>query len=198
MVMNHICKVCKIQKDISDFPSDISRAAGFKFICKVCYNIYQKQRRNLKPKKIKPLKPKPIITEKICTKCNELKLADQFNSSPTGKGKLAAICKKCHSEYSKNHYRKRTKTPSFYLERNKRHRENSKNIKLKVLEHYSNGTMSCACCGNNCLTFLVIDHINGGGNKERKENKLNSPEKFHYFLAKRKFPTGLSNIMSQL
>lgn len=40
--------------------------------------------------------------------------------------------------------------------------------KLKVLDHYSNGTMVCACCGEKNIEFLTIDHIDGGGHTHRK------------------------------
>lgn len=43
-----------------------------------------------------------------------------------------------------------------------------RNIRLKVLTHYSNGSPKCACCGIEEIIFLCIDHINGGGNKQRK------------------------------
>lgn len=41
--------------------------------------------------------------------------------------------------------------------------------RIACLEHYSNGKMCCACCGENRIEFLGIDHIKGGGNRERKE-----------------------------
>lgn len=42
-------------------------------------------------------------------------------------------------------------------------------LKLQVFTHYSNGKPRCACCGEKHIEFLTIDHINGGGTKERKE-----------------------------
>lgn len=35
-----------------------------------------------------------------------------------------------------------------------------------VLEHYGG---KCACCGELSFEFLSIDHINGGGNKQKRE-----------------------------
>lgn len=40
--------------------------------------------------------------------------------------------------------------------------------RMKVLSHYSNGSMECACCGENELNFLTIDHINNDGYKTRR------------------------------
>jgi hypothetical protein len=38
--------------------------------------------------------------------------------------------------------------------------------RAEVLIHYGG---RCACCGEDRYEFLAIDHINGGGNRERKE-----------------------------
>lgn len=40
-------------------------------------------------------------------------------------------------------------------------------IKLEVLTHYGGTPPTCACCGETLLEFLTIDHINGGGTRER-------------------------------
>ena len=38
-----------------------------------------------------------------------------------------------------------------------------------ALDHYGG---ECACCGEDRAFFLVIDHIDGGGNKHRKETGM--------------------------
>lgn len=40
-------------------------------------------------------------------------------------------------------------------------------LKKKILEEY--GGAKCVCCNEDETVFLSLDHINGGGNKERKE-----------------------------
>lgn len=40
-------------------------------------------------------------------------------------------------------------------------------IKDEVFEHY--GGYKCACCGETTKKFLSLDHINGGGNKSRRQ-----------------------------
>ena len=56
-------------------------------------------------------------------------------------------------------------------------KEKSKDVKRnyerrkKVLEYYSNGKLECACCGEKIYEFLTINHINGGGTKQRKLTK---------------------------
>jgi len=41
-------------------------------------------------------------------------------------------------------------------------------IRMTVLKHYGGTPPKCACCGESHLEFLAIDHIKGGGIKERK------------------------------
>ena len=43
--------------------------------------------------------------------------------------------------------------------------------RTRVLQHYGG---KCACCGENNIEFLAIDHINGGGNIERRTTGVRS------------------------
>jgi hypothetical protein len=67
-----------------------------------------------------------------------------------------------------------------------KHRVHCKNFKIRnrqaVLDHYGR---VCACCGEKNEMFLVIDHVNGGGNQHRKEvGNVNA------WLIKNNFPAG--------
>lgn len=42
-------------------------------------------------------------------------------------------------------------------------------LRLQVLRAYSGETPSCVCCGETLLHFLALDHIDGGGRRQRKE-----------------------------
>lgn len=46
-----------------------------------------------------------------------------------------------------------------------KNRERRQSMRIGVLAKYGN---KCECCGDENPEFLVIDHINGGGTKERK------------------------------
>ena len=62
--------------------------------------------------------------------------------------------------------------------------------RLDCLYHYSvNNDPRCACCGLSNYEYLVIDHIDGGGCKHRKENKLNGRLIYHW-LIQNNFPPG--------
>lgn len=88
----------------------------------------------------------------VCRSCGEELSAESFykkgNKSSTRHNK----CKRClSSEYS--------------MARRRRNEAD----RLAALTYYSNGTLKCACCGDGHIEFLTIDHINGDGNKHRKE-----------------------------
>ncbi len=61
-----------------------------------------------------------------------------------------------------------------------------------VLTHYSNGIPKCMCCGETLLDFLTLDHPNGGGNIERKQNKIQVGYSFYLWIIKNRFPKGYS------
>jgi len=78
------------------------------------------------------------------------------------------------NEYNKNHRK----------EANERTRRWQLKLKTKVINYYSNKTMKCNCCGESELIFLTIDHINGGGNKHRKEIGMT----FYVWLVNNNYP----------
>ena len=64
-------------------------------------------------------------------------------------------------------------------------------IKREVLTHYGNGKLACVKCGFEDLRALTIDHINGGGRKERMEagNGLDrGGVSFYRWLRKKHYP----------
>lgn len=57
-------------------------------------------------------------------------------------------------------------------------------LKRTILNHYGD---NCDCCGETNPSFLCLDHIDGGGNVERRETKLEGT-RFYYYLMKNDFP----------
>lgn len=51
----------------------------------------------------------------------------------------------------------------------KYHNLRNKDVRIEVLEHYSCGDLKCGCCGERNVEFLTLEHVNGGGNKHRKQ-----------------------------
>lgn len=82
----------------------------------------------------------------ICSKCKrDLPIEEFYSRERTRPGQHFTTCKGCYHQMSANIARQN---------------------KDKVLEIYGN---KCACCGETKKEFLSIDHINGGGHKERQE-----------------------------
>lgn len=77
-----------------------------------------------------------------------------------------------------------------------RERANKKRWRDKArrecLEHYGGTPPTCACCGEAEQAFLVLDHINGGGNAERRTatHGRGAGPLFYATLRKRGWPPG--------
>ena len=61
--------------------------------------------------------------------------------------------------------------------------------RLEALDYYSNGTLKCLMCGEDRIGCLVLDHIDGGGLKHRRE--VGTGQRFIAWLKKNKYPAGL-------
>jgi hypothetical protein len=80
-------------------------------------------------------------------------------------------------EYFKNYKRKCRLNPKKRekeLESSQRWRKNHwtayhQKLRMDVLTAYGGNPPKCACCGESHVEFLVLDHIKGGGNKERRK-----------------------------
>lgn len=95
-----------------------------------------------------------------------------------------------YKEYDKKRDRHEYKTSPEYRRRGALAVKNRRrHDRIRCLEHYSLGKMVCSCCGENHLEFLSIDHINGGGNRHRKEIG-GSGNSLFLWLIKNGFPDG--------
>ncbi len=65
-----------------------------------------------------------------------------------------------------------------------------KNLRVNAISYYSNGTMSCVCCGEKHIEFLTLDHINNDGAKHRRENKKISGSNLYRWLKDNNYPEG--------
>lgn len=102
-------------------------------------------------------------------------------------------------EYHKNWYQKnKVKAKESSIKRYREHKEEIYQqqkervfrIKLEVFAYYSDGEPKCACCGDNNIEFLSIDHIKGNGNKHRAKLNIKAGYHFYEWLRKNKFPAG--------
>ncbi len=71
------------------------------------------------------------------------------------------------------------------------HRSKQK-LKAEVLPHYSNGTLARSKCGYSDIRALGLGHINGGGAEQRRNGFGGAGgAKFHFWLKKNNYPSGL-------
>ena len=63
----------------------------------------------------------------------------------------------------------------------------TRKVKAVCFTHYGG---KCNCCGESCMEFLTIDHINGGGTKHRKSLGIPTGFPFYIWLIKNNFPEG--------
>lgn len=63
-------------------------------------------------------------------------------------------------------------------------------IKIMILGYYSKGYLRCANCRYNILEGLALDHIDGGGNKQRKELGISAGISFYRWIRENNFPKG--------
>jgi hypothetical protein len=124
-------------------------------------------------------------------------------------GYWISYCKSCHKKYRykplpscvlKEHAIAFEKSNTWQREHRKTHREimneysrkNKRRDSEEAIIHYGG---KCACCGYNDINkkifgkrFLEIDHINGGGSKERREGRVTG--NLGVWLKKHGYPTG--------
>ena len=60
--------------------------------------------------------------------------------------------------------------------------------RIIVLQHYSNGVIQCACCGELIEDFLQMDHIEG--RKKHGHSRSMNGLKLYSYLIKHDFPPG--------
>lgn len=128
---------------------------------------------------------------KKCAKCGEVKSSADFNRNRATKSGLQDRCKPCNKA-AITAWRK--KNPDWVRRINRAHNQKNRqrilerkraqraadplrfrtrsrgyHLKLKAEVFAAYGGPRCACCREATPEFLSIDHVNGGGEKHRKE-----------------------------
>ena len=110
------------------------------------------------------------MSTKICSRCKKIKEFSEFGKSRFIKCGRNSWCKQCFKEYqfqNKEHISNQSKNRYYgnLIERRRSNKERSNNIRKRCLEKYGN---KCACCGEDYVEFLAVDHTNNDGSKERR------------------------------
>ncbi len=116
---------------------------------------------------------------KYCGRCQQTKTFMSFHKDITTFDKHDSCCKSCKQKLYKENKRR------FKLN----HKQYQHRLKIEVIKHYGN---ICSCCGEDCIAFLQIDHINGGGNKHRLAvvGSKQGGYSFYLWLRRNNFPKG--------
>ena len=105
---------------------------------------------------------------KVCRVCKKRRSVTKFYTRNDTKNKLRSVCIECT---------KRIETDRRVA------------IRIEVLNHYSNGDTKFDCCGETTIEFLCLDHIDGGGNKERIRLKKTGSG-FYSWIRTNNYPKG--------
>jgi hypothetical protein len=123
----------------------------------------------------------PIKRDKICTKCQIPLTEENWIFSSDKYKKKSYICDGC----------RKSKGNAAWHENKEHNLEVKSDYRMKVrvdtINHYGG---KCAICQIDNIYYLSIDHINGGGNIDRKIKKLGSGYNFYLYLQKNGYPDG--------
>jgi len=134
-------------------------------------------------------------SNKICSKCGELKPLSEFYKHPTIENAFRGQCKKCMYDYYEK-YRLETGKQSdlfkkCYYENVRRYQDvnhaRKTRKRLRVLKHYGGDPPKCVCCGETIVDFLTIDHIDGDGAEKRRNGQRGQ---IANWIIKHNFPEG--------
>lgn len=91
---------------------------------------------------------------KRCPRCKEIKPIEKFGKHANTKDGHRVWCRPCNNQKAKEYYAKNSQ----------KYHERYMNLKREFIEAYDG---KCYCCGETAIAFLTLDHIHGGGYKER-------------------------------
>ena len=98
---------------------------------------------------------------KICDICGNIFEPNKYAYNQKRCGK------ECIIEYRKQYNSKHREKLNEQMRLNNIKR--NMQIKIEVMNHYGGG--KCACCGEDRIEFLTLDHENGDGAEHRKKHK---------------------------
>ena len=121
----------------------------------------------------------------------------QIAGYPTTKQKrdlwweIRQLIKDCSKAHQMKVYR--LAHPDKYIEQWHSQRDKNRLLKVEVLTHYGEGRLACVWCGEDRVACLSIDHIDGGGNKQRT-GSLRVANTFYRWLRKGGYPSGYQTL----
>jgi hypothetical protein len=136
-----------------------------------------------------------IQTEsKWCAGCERDLPVEDFHVSTQAKDGRQARCKECRRALNQTpEMRAASKVYNLrYCETRRdelaaRERRRNREARVEAILHYSGGDPKCSCCGEDEFDFLCLDHIEGGGSRQRRVDKVTN---LSMWLKRRSWPEG--------
>jgi len=119
-----------------------------------------------------------MTNEKKCPSCKKILPISAFGIVKTRPDGLSAYCKPCrkkkqHESHAANPHKRRANARNYYYQHPEKMRasvtKNRQNLRMAALIYYGGERPFCACCGDQHIEFLSIDHIDNNGAAHRKE-----------------------------
>ena len=120
-----------------------------------------------------------IVNIPICIKCGVILTEENWYFSY--KKKCFYICKECHRKSNKKW------NQDNMDKHNQSNRESNHRLTNEVIDAYGG---KCKCCGETRREFLSIDHIDGNGNKQKREIGVRDSAGLYRWLRQNNYPEG--------
>ncbi len=177
------CRVCKSRLP----PVEFYRSSGKR--CRKCTveqtNKWREANRETVNRRSRE-RSRARRTNRRCRVCNEVLPVENFLS----RGFTCGLCRQAKEQIEVQRkmaiQERRPRPPSDKNDkRNEYARQRSASIKRETIDRYGG---ECACCGEKELVFLAIDHIYGGGRKDRLEKNWKTGAMFYGALRRAGYP----------
>ena len=103
------------------------------------------------------------------------------------------LCSKCSEYHRQRRSMERVRQPNKERTPEFRERRNVRNAQIREEAILAYGGR-CVCCGEDYLPYLELDHIDGGGKKERQE--IGSASTFWRYLKRNNWPNHMQCLCS--
>jgi hypothetical protein len=107
---------------------------------------------------------------KRCTWCGQYKALDAFYADLGTRDRRQSWCKVC---------------------RKRAFAERLRALRIEALTHYGGPTPRCACCGEATVQFLALDHLDGGGVRQRRQAGIRGGNTYFGWLKRNGYPLAL-------
>lgn len=153
-----LCPQCGEQRQLTDFHNNRTAKDGKQTYCKICAYGHTKRYRERKAGRRIAERNSPKDGHKICLRCGERKVLEEFRPS-FGNASHVAYCNTCRPLLEQEYRDKHRPQMNRYL------RGWRDAVRERVIAKYGG---KCECCGEANPRFLSLDHINNDGREHRK------------------------------